>query len=1130
MQKNNVRETKKNLRCRISAIFVAIGILCFGMTLIEETREATLTGESNTGVPTDYQSVVYNDDDFRSLTILNEEDARAALESVNWSPENQDLSFSLELGECSVSKATENTYYRFQQMYQGIPVYGHDVILVADQDNKGAFIVSNYCTIEVDTVLPSISQNDALGKVFAAAGNTLTSGAFSGELVIFVEENDGAELAWRLSINALDATYFVSANNGEILACVPLYSFAVDDSKTNSALVATETSLYVSAADTAVQTQLDSGENVIIFDAGYQPISWFDHDSGIIDLVDSSGNAYVMTGSQKVDGLYILRDMQNNELYMEYTNLESIQKKITVKDANGNIITTDAWWRPRPRVDEQFVMPLSSTDTNDTSQVIHNAWRQAEQFYEEVLGCQWLDNANGIWYVAYNADVDRLGTRSYPQLGFAITELKQGDKKGASESALMHELAHPLQREIIPDYSGQWETGAIEEAICDIFAELAEDFVDGEMDNSCDWDTPYRNIKSPFATIFKNFLGYGGWLPEKYNGFCYVETNNNDTYIHHNSTVISHIAYLLSNAVDGDEAVSALSTTQIAQLFYQALHCMPADCDFYEFREVLETVAQYMLLQGQLETDRQLLCIAHAFDKANIILPVDNSEISSDNTLNNIRPLCASDVTWIIDPIYDYQQVIPLRGNRFSDMSGPYADGQTAIVGQFYEMSFPGYSNLPQYYLVQLSDGNWRLYYMPDHSDSGDIPLDDPLSGAVNRFDATGITNAAALLTEGYAPKLYSAVPCYPSPWYVFTSAARGAGGMSIYYDTYTEQALALGEFYGASFIPVKEAGLHKPYPAGRISTENAGVNVSRMIAVDAGTEQYGQLYESTLSTIEDSPKGYVNTDGQPITDFIYILAEDFSEGIAACFRDGKWGYIDETGKEITDFAYDGVWSYRGEYDPDLGDFTTEYAAYPCTSDTMVVWRDGQVGLLYRNGETLIEFGEFEDMAPAYNNELWAKLDGMWGLIDLADAKEKAGLLPVLTTPAKTKLPDPEYNPYILEQHPETEPFDYPASESQIYEFYQRISEFETTNVTTKMYTAPNGNSEVITIPKGEVVHVYGVSQNVPGWLCVEWNVIETQRQYIGNYYFDNDFVGENYFGWILTQNVDPVQSNVQSP
>lgn len=869
MQKNNVRETKKNLRCRISAIFVAIGILCFGMTLIEETREATLTGESNTGVPTDYQSVVYNDDDFRSLTILNEEDARAALESVNWSPENQDLSFSLELGECSVSKATENTYYRFQQMYQGIPVYGHDVILVADQDNKGAFIVSNYCTIEVDTVLPSISQNDALGKVFAAAGNTLTSGAFSGELVIFVEENDGAELAWRLSINALDATYFVSANNGEILACVPLYSFAVDDSKTNSALVATETSLYVSAADTAVQTQLDSGENVIIFDAGYQPISWFDHDSGIIDLVDSSGNAYVMTGSQKVDGLYILRDMQNNELYMEYTNLESIQKKITVKDANGNIITTDAWWRPRPRVDEQFVMPLSSTDTNDTSQVIHNAWRQAEQFYEEVLGCQWLDNANGIWYVAYNADVDRLGTRSYPQLGFAITELKQGDKKGASESALMHELAHPLQREIIPDYSGQWETGAIEEAICDIFAELAEDFVDGEMDNSCDWDTPYRNIKSPFATIFKNFLGYGGWLPEKYNGFCYVETNNNDTYIHHNSTVISHIAYLLSNAVDGDEAVSALSTTQIAQLFYQALHCMPADCDFYEFREVLETVAQYMLLQGQLETDRQLLCIAHAFDKANIILPVDNSEISSDNTLNNIRPLCASDVTWIIDPIYDYQQVIPLRGNRFSDMSGPYADGQTAIVGQFYEMSFPGYSNLPQYYLVQLSDGNWRLYY---------------------------------------------------------------------------------------------------------------------------------------------------------------------------------------------------------------------------------------------------------------------KLDGMWGLIDLADAKEKAGLLPVLTTPAKTKLPDPEYNPYILEQHPETEPFDYPASESQIYEFYQRISEFETTNVTTKMYTAPNGNSEVITIPKGEVVHVYGVSQNVPGWLCVEWNVIETQRQYIGNYYFDNDFVGENYFGWILTQNVDPVQSNVQSP
>ncbi len=66
--------------------------------------------------------------------------------------------------------------------------------------------------------------------------------------------------------------------------------------------------------------------------------------------------------------------------------------------------------------------------------------------------------------------------------------------------------------------------------------------------------------------------------------------------------------------------------------------------------------------------------------------------------------------------------------------------------------------------------------------------------------------------------------------------------------------------------------------------------------------------------------------------------------------------------------------------------------AFPATDDTIVVSKDGQVGVLYRDGQVLIDFGKFEDLVPSWNQQLWAKQDGPWGLIDLSDAKEKLSL------------------------------------------------------------------------------------------------------------------------------------------
>lgn len=374
-------------------------------------------------------------------------------------------------------------------------------------------------------------------------------------------------------------------------------------------------------------------------------------------------------------------------------------------------------------------------------------------------------------------------------------------------------------------------------------------------------------------------------------------------------------------------------------------------------------------------------------------------------------PLTAADLRWVVEPTLDYTQVMPLRGSAFSDMRGAYSNGTQEVLPQstFYEMSFPGYSNLPQYYAVRKADGSWLAYYMPDHTDSGNLLLAAPgdFLFSINglRYDANGIVNY-------YPADVLQDWSAQPFPWHLFTILERGSGSMALYYDTYTRTAVALGNFYGLYTSPVAQCGLHKPYPCRQISSEGTNLDITQrndFSVEDIDPQDTIGLYFDMEQAAQGTPYAYVNPDGQLITDFTYDMAEDFSEGLAACRQNGKWGYIDASGQPVTEFIYDGIW-YNSDYvalEGEVGNYQeVDFTGFPCTSDTMVVSLDGEYGLLYRDGTTLIDFGEFEALAPAFGDELWAKQNGLWGLLDLADAKEKAGLDPELSVPV-SEVPVP---------------------------------------------------------------------------------------------------------------------------
>ena len=475
-------------------------------------------------------------------------------------------------------------------------------------------------------------------------------------------------------------------------------------------------------------------------------------------------------------------------------------------------------------------------------------------------------------------------------------------------------------------------------------------------------------------------------------------------------------------------------------------------------------------------------------------LPADQAEEIRQQVEAPALPLTADQLTWVVEPSYDYQRVVPLRGCSFSSGEGPFSDGKRVVLDSFYEMSFPGYSNLPQYYQVQLADGSWRLYFMPDHVDSGTVIMDS--TSQYRRLGGSGISTSSALWGDSIAVQNY-----FTEPWEVLGNGTvelywgvyPGYVGIDISYDTATRQ----GVLWNTNFCiqPVADAGLHKPYPAGQVDTSGTGIYTGETIQYGSSelTEEQQEQYRTAMnSSNRAAPVGYIGTDGQPITDFIYDYAEDFSEGIAACCKNGKWGYIDETGAEITEFLYDGIWPGRMKA-PALIGGAEDLGAYPCTSDTMVVYRDGQAGLLYRDGRVLIDFGQFEDLAPAYNNELWAKQGGLWGLIDLADAKQKAGLSPELTAPAKTEVPDHLEQIEAMPGANDIVQPDYPRTVAELNTFNRERN--NTGNIANNciisevnVYTGPGTEYQVKAVLANPTpVYPEGTLQNVPGWVCVRW-------------------------------------------
>lgn len=206
-------------------------------------------------------------------------------------------------------------------------------------------------------------------------------------------------------------------------------------------------------------------------------------------------------------------------------------------------------------------------------------------------------------------------------------------------------------------------------------------------------------------------------------------------------------------------------------------------------------------------------------------------------------------------------------------------------------------------------------------------------------------------------------------------------------------------------------------------------------------------FYPVANSLGEGAKYGYIGRSLKLEIALIYENAMDFSEGMAAVKKDGKWGYINESGVTVIPFEFDSCAS---------ADAMGEDCAFGFKGGFAPVCKGGKFGIINKEAETVVEFS-FDAILPGENGVYIARKDGVWGIITV-DAEYLASE----TTTAAAATTSSE-----------------PAIAAGQYKI-------KTSGSVLNMRAAADPNSSVVAkIPNGTVINV---TKSVTGWAYAKYN------------------------------------------
>lgn len=183
-----------------------------------------LEGVNNGEVPTVYvdedNTCKYIDGSFTDMKVQSEEEAIKSVDSVKelMNIENPEVNLSVD----ETNKSDKLVSYKLQQKYNGVDVYGRQVIVATDKEGNTTSIGGNYLDdINIDTT-PTISEDEVKTKLKEKYGEK--SAVTVKGLTIYTINNVEPVLCWNTEVKNEEEgelTYlkvFVNASNGEIVA------------------------------------------------------------------------------------------------------------------------------------------------------------------------------------------------------------------------------------------------------------------------------------------------------------------------------------------------------------------------------------------------------------------------------------------------------------------------------------------------------------------------------------------------------------------------------------------------------------------------------------------------------------------------------------------------------------------------------------------------------------------------------------------------------------------------------------------------------------------------------------------------------------------------------------------------
>ena len=207
------------------------------------------------------------------------------------------------------------------------------------------------------------------------------------------------------------------------------------------------------------------------------------------------------------------------------------------------------------------------------------------------------------------------------------------------------------------------------------------------------------------------------------------------------------------------------------------------------------------------------------------------------------------------------------------------------------------------------------------------------------------------------------------------------------------------------------------------------------------------------------APFAVADKNGTILTDFDYQDACMAGESLIAV-KDaaGNWGYCDQSGALVIPCIYQPQMSLS------IMNETVEYPYADLSGIVVVKNQSGQKLVLDVYGNEIISAGQYEDLAPARDGCVWAKQNGLWGLLQVQDYTENN---------ADIILPDGCIAPDVTLSRIDS------------------LCTYTTADHGLVMRKGPGTNYEKMdNIPYGIIVWECGYSSNVPDWVVVYYSGI----------------------------------------